>query len=109
MRYVFQTVHLPDIPRDDIDDFFFFLLRQRAFPPLFQIIFKGTQHIDTGYQQIVALKFIAVGRLQRPYCPREPLVLIKRVLTNNAKLAVKDAAPLFDRDDLTGGNVIAAH
>ena len=84
-------------------------MRQRAFPPLFQIILKGTQHIDTGYQQIVALKFIAICRLQCPYCPLEPLVFIKGVFTDDTELAVKNAAPLFDRDDLTGGNVIAAH
>ena len=40
------------------------------------------------------------------YCDTDS---IKGVFTDDTELAVKDAAPLFDRDDLTGGNVIAAH
>ena len=101
-----QTVHLPQVPTDDVGDGLQLLFCWLALPAGLQMLCIGQQQVDPCQQQIIALILVAVGGLHRMGGIFAPLVLGGGVLAYHTQLAVQNANAPGYRDHLAGGGIV---
>ena len=105
---ILETVHLPDVPDDPLDDGREELDIRRLSPALLMVVAERQEQIHTRDEEAVALVFVAVAGLIGAECPFRPFSAIGSVLTDDAELAVEEADALFERQDARAGRAVVA-
>ena len=107
-RGVRQAVHLPPVPRDNVSYRFALVRVGKMFPAFGKMLRERHEGVDPRYEQAVALKLVAVARLERPRRPFQPVRFGVGVLADGAEFAVKQSHALPDGNGRSGRRVVAA-
>ena len=102
-----QPVHLPEVPADDVDHFPQEPNVRLCLEPSLIVLDHRIQYIHPRNQQVVPLKLIAIGALERPQRPFKPFSVIGGVLIYYPQLTVQNADAVLDGDDFARGGIIA--